>query len=105
MSVACRIAPATPYNEVQVPLLHAWLGLLLLMSAHRGNSLAAGDPANATIFNETIVFINGLLEPDSTEDIIDFTKGQLAAGASPALGLTMVHIVMHELKGAIHMYM
>ena len=66
--------------------------------------LNAGETGNATVFNDTVVFSNGLLEEGSSEDIIAFTRAQLADGASPALALAMAHVVVHELLGAVHTF-
>ena len=66
--------------------------------------MLAGGPGNASIFNQTVVFTSGMLEPGSTEDIVSFTQEQLDAGANPALGLAMAHVVLHELLGAVHTY-
>lgn len=65
---------------------------------------SAGGSGNASIFNETVVFANGLLEEGSTQVIVDFTQAQLDEGANPALGLAMVHVILHELLGAIYTY-
>ena len=72
--------------------------------AQEVSMLHAGAAGNATIFNESVVFANGLLEAGSTEDVITFTQAQLHGGASPALALAMIHVVVHEMLGAIHTY-
>ena len=65
----------------------------------------AGNPKNTTIFNETVVFVNGLLEPGSTEDIVAVVQDQLDKGANPALALAMHDIIVHGLLGAVHLYL
>lgn len=65
---------------------------------------AKGKRGDGKVFNETIVFINGLLEPGSRKDIVEFTKAHVANGANRALALTMLHVVIHELLGAIYTY-
>lgn len=63
----------------------------------------ADNPANATVFSESIQGASGNAEPGSVGTIL-FTREHVADGASAALGLVMSHIVTHELNAAISWY-
>lgn len=62
----------------------------------------AGQAANGEVYNETVYFIASIYEGELS--LADFIQQQLDAGANPALALSLVHVALHELLGAIETY-
>ena len=66
-------------------------------------SLCAGAPQDGETYNETVYFIAGIDE-ESNQTISEFLQTELTAGANPAVGLSLVHVILHQLLGAIDVY-
>lgn len=66
--------------------------------------VAAGRAADGEVFNETVYFAAGVEEDAANETILNTVQTQLDAGANPGLGLTALHVVLHEMLGAIYAY-
>ncbi|KAK9789914.1 hypothetical protein WJX73_000495 [Symbiochloris irregularis] len=75
-------------------------GSLILYFANETN----GRAADGEVFNETVYFAAGVEADAANETILNTVQTQLEAGANPGLGLTALHVVLHEMLGAIYAY-
>lgn len=64
----------------------------------------AGIPGDGEHFNETVYFAAGVEDEAPDETILNAVQTQLDAGANPGLGLAALHVVLHEMLGAIYAY-
>lgn len=66
--------------------------------------MPVGSANNVAIFNQTITFAVGLLEPGANQTVDAYIQSQLSAGGSPAIAMAYMDVVIHELHGAVATY-